>query len=195
MTDFLKQTDKILVQLLKKNEVEAFDQLFHKYSEKLYSFAYSLLKNHEDSKEIIQEAFIRIWEKRHDIDCSKSFKAYLFKISYNLIIDQLRARIKDTKYREFLVHYFESEKIELNSNIDYETISNQVRNAVSELPEKRRRIYVLSREAGLSHKEIANKMGISVRTVENQINLSLRHIRERLGSGILAVLLFVSIFS
>lgn len=195
MTDFLKKTDKTLVQLLKKNEVEAFDLLFHKYSEKLYSFAYSLLKNQEDSKEIIQEAFIRIWEKRHDIDSSKSFKAYLFKISYNLIIDQLRTRIKDTKYREFLVHYFNSEKIELNSDIDYETISNQVSKAVSELPEKRRRIYVLSREEGLSHKEIAIKMGISVKTVENQINLSLRHIRERLGSDILTILLFLSIFS
>lgn len=195
MTDLLKESDKNLVIQLKENEVEAFDLLFHKYSEKLYSFAYSLLKNHEDSKEIIQEAFIRIWEKRHDIDCSKSFKSYLFKISYNLIIDQLRARIKDTKYKEFLVRYFESEKIELKSNIDYETISKQVRNAVSELPEKRRRIYVLSREAGLSHKEIAIKMEISVKTVENQINLSLRHIRERLGADVLAVFLFLILFS
>lgn len=195
MTDFLKESDKNLVLQLKNNEVEAFDSLFHKYSGKLYGFAFSLLKNHEDSKEIIQEAFIRIWEKRDEIDSSGSFKSFLFKISYNLIIDQLRARLKDKAYKEFLVQYFESEKFELKTNLDYETIREQVRLAVNELPEKRKQIYILSRDMGLSHKEIAKKLGISAKTVENQIGLALKHIREFLGKDILAILLFLSIFS
>ncbi len=195
MNGLLKDSDNSLVEQLKTNEIETFDSLFHKYSEKLYGFSFSLLKNHEDSKEIVQEAFIRIWEKRNNIDSSKSFKSYLFQISYNLIIDQLRYRLKDNEFREFLAGYFESEKIELETRIDCETIEKKVKIALEELPEKRRRIFVLSREAGLSHKEIAAKLGISVKTVENQITLSLRHIRQKLGKDILAILLFLSIFS
>jgi len=195
MTDLSKENDKQLVIQLKNNEVEAFDLLFRKYSEKLYSFSYSLLKNNEDSKEIIQEAFVRIWEKRKEIDSSKSFKSFLFTISYNLIIDQLRRKLKEREYRDFLARYFESEKFELNTNIDYDTIIEKVRNAVAELPEKRKQIYILSRELGFSHKEIAEKMNIAVKTVENQINLALKHIKHRLGKDIMAFLLFISIFS
>lgn len=195
MNGLLKDSDNSLVEQLKTNEIEAFDSLFHRYSEKLYGFSFSLLKKHEDSKEIVQEAFILIWKKRNNIDSSKSFKSYLFQISYNLIIDQLRYRLKDNEFREFLAGYFESEKIELETRIDCETIEKKVKIALEELPEKRRRIFVLSREAGLSHKEIAAKLGISVKTVENQITLSLRHIRQKLGKDILAILLFLSIFS
>lgn len=194
MSALLNIDDKQLVLKLIDNDVEAFDSLFHKYSEKLYGFAFSLLKNHEDSKEIIQEAFIRVWEKRQEIDSSKSFKSFLFKISYNLIIDQLRVRLKDNEYREFLVRYFESEKFELKTNIDYEIIKNKIQDAVGELPEKRKQIYSLSREVGLSHKEIASKLGISVKTVENQIGLALKHIKARLGKELIAILLFISIF-
>ena len=195
MNDFLKDSDKYLVQQLKSNETGAFDSLFHRYSEKLYKFSFSLLKNHEDSKEIVQEAFIRIWEKRDYIDSSKSFKSFLFKISYNLIIDQLRSRLKEKEYREFLTAYFETENIEIESRVDYDTIKKRIEIALDELPDKRKKVFVLSREAGLSNKEIAAKLEISVKTVENQINLSLKHIRQRLGKDILAILLFLSIFS
>ncbi|RIJ45809.1 RNA polymerase sigma-70 factor [Maribellus luteus] len=186
--------DKMLVDKLVANEVEAFDALFHKYNEKLYRFAFSLLKNDEDAKEIVQEAFVRIWENRTKIDSSKSFKSFLFKISYNLIISQLRVRLKDAEYRKFLVQFFESESFELDVSIDYETIREKVNQAIDELPAKRKQIFILSREAGLSNKEIAEKLNISVKTVENQIGLSISHIRKRLGKGIIATLLFISIF-
>ena len=195
MSNLSRGNDKQLVLQLKNNEVEAFDSLFHKYKEKLYRFSFSLLKNHEDSKEIVQEAFVRIWEKREEIDSSKSFKSFLFTISYNLVVDQLRRILKDNKYRNFLVEYFESESFELQTNIDYDTIKTKIQSAVQELPEKRKQIYSLSREAGLTHKEIAAKLGVSVKTVENQINLSLKHIKLRLGKDIIAILLFISIFS
>uniref|UniRef100_UPI0032174CFE RNA polymerase sigma-70 factor n=1 Tax=uncultured Draconibacterium sp. TaxID=1573823 RepID=UPI0032174CFE len=191
----IKEDDKHLVLQLKNNEVEAFDVLFHKYSDKLYRFAYSLLKNKEDSKEIVQEAFLRIWTKREEIDSTKSFKSFLFSISYNLVIDQLRVRLKDQEYRKFLVRFFESENFELKSKLDYDNMVVQIRNAVEELPEKRKQIYILSRELGLTHKEIASRLGISVKTVENQITLALKHLKTRLGKDVLPVILFLMLFA
>jgi len=188
-------TDKFLVLQLQNNEVKAFDALFCKYSEKLYRFAFSLLKNEEDSKGIVQEAFLRIWKKREVIDSTKSFKSYLFSISYNLVVDLLRLRLKDQKYRKFLVHFFESESFNLSSNLDYDEIVKQIHAAVEELPAKRKHIYTLSRELGLSHKEIASRLGISVKTVENQITLALKHLKIKLGKDLFPVILFLILFA
>ncbi len=188
------ENDKLLVSLLKKNEVKAFDALFQKYSDKLFHFSFSLLKNSEDSKEIVQESFFRIWNKRNEIDSFKSFKSYLFTISYHLVIDQLRLRLKDKEYRSILQEYFDLGDDSLNSTTDFDTLNKRIELAVSELPEKRKQIYLMSRENGLSHKEIAEKLSINVKTVENQIGLAIKHIKLSLGNDFLPMLLLVSLF-
>lgn len=195
MTDKPDISEKILVDKLKNNEVKAFDALFHKYSDKLYRFSFSLLKNEEDSKEIVQETFCKIWENRCQIDSSKSFKSFLFTISFHLVIDQLRLRLKDNKYRIFLEKYYGEHPGKQENQIDYDILKKEIFNAVEELPRKRKEIYRLSREKGLSHKAIAEQLDIKEKTVENQINLALKHIKSHLGKEILPVLLFLSIFS
>jgi RNA polymerase sigma-70 factor (family 1) len=195
MNEKIEINEKILVRQLKNNETEAFDALFYKYSDKLFLFSFSLLKNKEDAKEIVQEVFYKIWESRCQIDTSKSFKSFLFTISYHLIIDMLRLRLKDQEYRKFLNEYFTGTAgYNQENKMDYRTLEQQVNMAVEELPQKRKEIYHLSREKGLSHKEIAGILGISTKTVENQINLSLKHIKTRLGKEIFPILLFLSLF-
>lgn len=195
MNDLTVEYEKELILQLQNNESKSFDILFEKYSGRLYRFSFSLLKNNEDAKEIVQETFFRVWEKRHKIDSAKSFKSFLFTISYHLIIDQLRLRLKDQEYRKYLKEYFNSEKNSGDSSPDFETLTRKVAQAVEELPNKRKQIYSLSRENGLSHKEIASQLNISVKTVENQINLALKHIRVRLGNDYLPLVLFISLFS
>lgn len=188
------ENDKQLVLKLKENDIKAFDTLYHRYSKKLLHFSFSLLKNKEDSNEIVQEVFFRIWKKKNDIDTSKSFKSYLFTISYNLIIDQLRLRLKEKEFRESLVSYFNSEALILTNEFDYNALNAQMKKAIDELPQKRKQIFVLSREIGLSHREIAAKLGITIKTVENQINLSLKHLKNQLGKDLIPGLLFISLF-
>jgi RNA polymerase sigma-70 factor (family 1) len=194
MADIPDKNEKVLVTKLRNNDVEAFDFLYHQYSNKLFRFAFSLLKNEEDACEIVQETFFRIWEKRNKIDSSKSFKSFLFSVSYHLIIDQLREKLKDQEFRNSLEKHF-NKQVNLQENrIDYNTLEIEITKAVDELPEKRKHIYRLSREHGFSHKEIAGQLGVKPKTVENQINLALKHIKTRLGKDILPVLLFISLY-
>jgi len=180
MNDLPRDDEKLLVSKLRNNEVKSFDILFEKYSAKLYRFSFSLLKNHEDSKEIVQETFFRVWDKRREIDSSKSFKSFLFTISYHLIIDQLRLKLKDQEYRSFLKEYFKTEELQIFSEPDYESLNRQIASIIDELPAKRKQIFTLSREQGLSHKEIAGQLNISVKTVENQITKALKYLRVEL---------------
>ncbi len=191
MTCFSEKNDKNLVLQLQKNHVEAFDELFHKYRDKLFCFSFSLLKNREDAQEIVQEVFFRIWMRRAQIDSSKSFKSFLFTISYHLIIDQLRSRMRDKEYREHLEQFFETTNMEFNHEADFEKLQDDISRAVQELPDKRKNIYILSRQEGLSYKEIACQLDITEKTVENQINLALKHIKFRLGKEVLPVMLFL----
>lgn len=195
MTDLTEETEKMLLALLRNGDTGAFDQLFRKYSPKLFRFALSLLKSDDDAREIVQETFFRIWNRRQEIAPDKSFKSFVFTISYNLMIDQLRLRLKDQEYRRFLSENFEIGQERLSVTIDYDTLCSQIEQAVDELPDRRKTIFTLSRNAGMSHREIAEKMGVSVKTVENQINLSLKHIRMRLGKDFLPALLLLSLFS
>jgi RNA polymerase sigma-70 factor (family 1) len=194
MADIPDKNEKILVAKLRNSDVEAFDFLYHQYNNKLFRFSFSLLKNEEDACEIVQETFFRIWEKRNKIDSSKSFKSFLFSVSYHLIIDQLRERLKDQEFRKSLEKYFNKQASLQENQMDYNTLETEINKAVDELPEKRKKIYRLSREKGLSYKNIAEQMGVKPKTVENQINLAIKHIKTRLGKDFLAVLLFLSLF-
>ncbi len=194
MVSKTQQSDRQLADLIKKGETHAFDQLFDRYSQRLYRFSKSLLKNHEDAEGIVQEVFFRIWKKRDELNEKKSFQSFLFSISYNLIVDQFRQRVKDQKYEQFIIKQAQQNYLNPENNLEYKELKNQVKKAVNELPERRKKIYRLSREKGLSYKEIASLLQIKSKTVENQLNLALKHIRKRLGDRTLSVVLLLYLF-
>ncbi len=179
-----------LVVRLRKGESRAFDEIFNLYSRRIYHFAYSFLKNKQDSEGIVQEVFLRVWKNRKNIDEYYSLKAFLFTISYNLIIDKFRERVKDIKYREFLKKNAINFEFETDKKIEYSDLNELYTNAVEHLPKRRKIIYKMHRVEGLSYREIAKKLHISIKTVENQMTSALKFIRERLGHETLAAVLF-----
>lgn len=185
---------KQLVKRLKEGDMKAFDILYRQYSERLYSFAFSILKNREDAKEIVQETFLKLWNKRMEIHPNQSLNAYLFTISHNISIDLIRKRLKDEKYAEYLKTHVTKEGTETENLFHFNELTYKLQEAIQQLPEQRMRIFQMSREEGLSHAEIAKKLNISVKTVENQINLALKSIRGKLNSGELKSFLFTSLF-
>jgi len=194
MVSKAKPSDKQLTDQIKKGQTHAFDQLFDRYSQRLYRFSRSLLKNHEDAEGVVQEVFFRIWKKRDELDERISLQSFLFSIAYNLIVDQFRQRVKDQKYEQFLIKQAQINYLNPQDELEYKELKKQVDKVIQELPERRKKIYKLSREEGLSYKEIANLLHIKSKTVENQLNLALKHIRKRLGNKTLAVVLFLYLF-
>ena len=183
-----------LISRLRNSDVKAFDQLFRNYSRNLFRFAFSLLKNKDDAEGIVQEVFLRVWNKRADIDSNRSFKSWLFTISYNLIIDELRLRLKEKEYINHLEKFFNTQDIITENEADYNLLKSQIDEVMEKLPDKRKMIYRLSRVEGLSNKEISEKLSISVKTVENQINLAIKFLKFSLGKDLLAATLFISLF-
>lgn len=186
--------DRKLVAEFLKGKVKAFDLLYDQYSERLYRFAFMLLKNREDALDIVQETFLRIWKNRKDLSEEKSFKSYIFTVSYNITVDLLRKKLNERKYIETLEKNFGFSQQSIENKADFMILDHQIRDIIEELPPRRREIFKLSREKGCSNKEIAASLNISVKTVETQLNLALNFLKSRLAYGSVSGLLFLALF-
>ena len=121
-----KKNTELLI-LLKKGDVTAFDIIFNMYSNKLHVFVLRYLKNEKDAEDIVQEVFIKIWEKRTKIDIYSSFESFLFTIAYNSTISLLRKRVSERKSFEYLksVQQFKSAKNVIDE-LQYKELTNEL---------------------------------------------------------------------
>ena len=183
------KTEKEIVEELREGMASAFDILYGAYCQKVYVFVLSILKSREDAEEAVQETYFKIWENRKKMDPTQPFKSFLFTVAYRVAVDQLRERLKESKYREFI---FEKATVSYNLEeaIEYGNLLSHIDLIVNDLPPRKHEIYQLSRVSHLSYREIAEKLNISVKTVENSINFSLNFLKSRFGKDSLIVILF-----
>ncbi len=175
--------------------MSAFDIIYKKYSRRLYGFVFRYIKQEADTEEIVQEVFIKIWQSRDKINIYSSFDSFLFTIAHNATVNLLKKRITEQKYVEHvksLQHI--DETYELTDEIHYKELMHKFQDLLNELSPRQKEIYQLSREEGLSHKEIAEKLGISVQTVKNHLVTALSFFKNKLNNGLLISGLFVSLF-
>lgn len=187
------RTEKELAEDVKENKAGAFDELYRLYSLRLYHFSLSILKSSDDAEEVVQNTFFRIWEQREKIQGSQALKAYIFTIAYHLIIDLMRSRLKEKKYRDAILEKA-SVNYDIEESIEFGDLLDRIEDIVKDLPPRKFEIYQLSRINHLTHNEIAEKLGISVKTVENGITFSMNFIRKRLQENSLAIILYAAIF-
>jgi len=186
----VKNEDRENVELLKSGDIAAFSTLFRKYSERLYAFAFSIAKEPYIAEEITQQVFLKIWEKRLQIDEYLSFKSFLFSVTYSETISWLR---KDTAEKRKINRWGERSSFDTkvtDYTVEFNNLESLANDIIESLPVKRKEIFKLSREQGYSYKEIANKLGLSVKTVENQVSAALKTIKERLGQDQIVSILF-----
>lgn len=178
---------------IKLGDEQAFELLFRKYYMRLCGFANKFLNDPEESREIVQEVFMKIWEGREDIDPEDSLKSYLFKIAQNLSLNRLRKKKVESKYVEIykLVYIDHSEFSSYESLLARE-LEDNITTAINTIPPKCKRVFELSRMEGLKYDEIAKTLNISVKTVEAQMSKALRILRLEL-KDYLEILIFILI--
>ncbi|NGM62645.1 RNA polymerase sigma-70 factor [Sphingobacterium sp. SGG-5] len=182
----------IRIGALKRGEEAALKQLFDHYSDAVYHVAYSVLKDPFESEEIVQDVFIKVWNARSELDESGNIWTFIYVIAKRLSLNRLRDLQVQLKRRTALAQT----AIEQSGSYDQGTLIHEIldlENAVLEkLPEQQRRAYLLSRQEGLNHKEIAQQMNIAPNTVKNHIVQALKTFRkhfQRFGYPLLLLFL------
>lgn len=173
--------EREVVRLLKQSDEGAFNILFRFYDTRLYHFAYSYLRSTEESKEIVQETFIRIWERREGIDIEQSFSGFLFTVAQRMVLNRLRRQKTENHYKQSLLKNEPQSVAETENKVISSELEKAKQDALFELPPRRKMIFEMIREQGMTYKEVAEKLNISIKTVEAQMAEAMKHLRARLS--------------
>ena len=181
-----RKTEKILFTRAKEGDEDSFEILFTYYYPRLCTYASVFVKYPDVAEEIVQETFIRIWEKRTMISIRTTFEAYLYRSVHNNCINYLKVKKylsdKDETFRDEVLKQSELNIKNLDAGIIDKMVSEEFdteyRKALKSLPEQCLKIFIMCRDEKLSYSETAEKMGISVNTVKTQMKRALSKLRD-----------------
>lgn len=152
---------------------------FEDNHESLVIKAALILNSEEQAADVVQDVFIKLWEKRKSIVITTSIKSYLFRMVSNESISFLRQRAGKRKVElQDEINDYANEAEE--SNLETDELKTKIKSAVEMLPTRCKMIFIMSRYKNMSHKEIASMLDISYKTVENQMTKALKHLRLEL---------------
>lgn len=186
-------TDAELISGIREGSEKAFEALFRTYYNRLCHYAHSLLKDLDESEEMVQTVFLNIWEKREDLEITLSLKSYLYRAVHNYCLNRIKHFNVREVHKDYSV-YYQSESVDsLNELMHGDELAVQIEKAVQKLPGQCQVIFRMSRFDELKYQEIADHLNISIKTVENQIGKALKILRTELTDylPLLAGLIFV----
>jgi RNA polymerase sigma-70 factor, ECF subfamily len=181
--------EKIVLKELRNGDAKSLKLLFDTFYASLCNYAFQFLNDYDMAEEVVQNLFVKIWEKRNTLEIETSVKNYLFRSVRNQCINLIQhekvKQLHAQKIKEALFAEDASESYYLDDEM-----ASRIESAIETLPEKRREIFRLSREEGLKYREIAEKLEISVKTVETQMGLALKALRDKCRNLLLLFIFF-----
>ena len=186
-------SDHELVQKLQKGDIDAFDEVFKKYGDRLFGFALNYLKSKEETEGLVQNVFLKIWENRKNLKKESSLKSYLFTIAYHEMCQIFK---KKQMHEKYLSNKNSTSDLTTNleEQLEYKATLEQVDKLIEQLPEKQRLIFIKSKKEGKSTKEIAKEMNLAPGTVDNQISAALKFLRNHISNKNFSLLLLFAVF-
>jgi len=172
----------------------AFDELYRKYSNRLFRFSFSILKTTDEAENITQDVFLKLWLNRKKVEKGSSVKYYIFTIAYNSAISIIREKVKESQFIEYVKTLQDSIQNSVDLQIEYNELDEKLNEIINALPVRQREVYLLHRVEGLNYSEISERLHISGNTVENHMSRALKAIRVKIENYSLLAILFCYLF-
>lgn len=182
---FTHFSDTELVDLIKKDNTAAFEELYNRHVLSLLNIAYQKLQSEEEAQDIVQDVFLQFLLKKNELKHTNNIAGYLHTSLKNKILDSIRKKKirQEKKHNYEIAHLFE----DLNTTyqnpeelIKTKELALQIDRILEELPSRSKEAFSLSREQDMSYKEIAGHMNISIKTVEKHISKALHFFVQKL---------------
>jgi len=172
------EREKDLINRLKKGDKRAFEKIYGLYASEILIFVGRHLDCEEDVEEVVQDVFVALWNARNNIRAEFSLRSLLYRSARNRIINCYRSRISVECCLDELREGDLSSIHSTETDIEYNEFRRHVISAVLALPLTQRKIVILSRYRGLSHRQIVEQTGFSLQTVKNNLSQALKKLRE-----------------
>jgi RNA polymerase sigma-70 factor, ECF subfamily len=192
------QDEVQIIKQLQEGDIDAYEVVYKAYFQPLYHYARTIVDNDTKAEDIVQNMFIKIWEKSTTMDIQTSLKAYLYKSVYNASLNALKSNQVEQKVKDQVTHHLDSSEAPLQQ-WDRNNLEKRLSQALKELPEQCRTVFQMSRFEQLKYREIADQLGISTKTVEQHMTKALKSLRlqliDYLVAGIMVYFTFNSVLS
>ncbi len=176
-------TEKEILGMLASAEhaKEAFTELYERFAGKCYAFVLAMVKDENTAKDMVHDIFLKVWLRREVISKVDSFSSYFFRMTRNAVFDHFENNAINRKYVDSQTLVLEEFGCFVDEKVNADDLQLLIYNAVSKMPEQRRKIFTLSRYKGMPNREIAALFDLNIRTVENHITNALADIRAALA--------------
>ncbi|MCT4589487.1 MAG: RNA polymerase sigma-70 factor [Carboxylicivirga sp.] len=176
---------KYNINAFSKGSIQELEYIYNEYSDMIYHLCRQYITEDEIAQEIVQDTFIKLWEVKDGLIAELSIKNYLYTIAKNNCLMHLRKRkniIESTDRLNYLEARFNYEVLcnMADTVIEFDELKNKVEEAINELPESLKQVFLLSRIEELKYKEIAEQLDISMKTVEARMSKALKILRSEL---------------
>jgi len=168
--------------LLKEGDRHAFNLLFNSYNQKLFFFSKGYLKSEKEAEEVVQETFLKIWERRSFLDPELSINAYLFKIAFSFIQKHLIKNFKEEEFKHDLANELITFDEHTSNMLNYHFLLDHINRLIEELPPRQKEIIILRKLENYTIKEISEQLSLSSKTVEAHLTAALKFLKRSLQS-------------
>ncbi len=175
----LTGNDKQVFEAIKRDDHGAYEKVFRENYRPMTAYAFRFLGNLTESESIVQDVFLRLWQKRKEIMITSSLQHYLFRSVKNHCINYIEHEKIKSGYQSMVINH-EADRSEYSEFFLEYDLKMKIQVAIAALPPKRQEIFRMAREEGLKYREIADRLNISEKTVETQMTLALKQLRESL---------------
>jgi RNA polymerase sigma-70 factor (ECF subfamily) len=173
--------------------VKAIVQAFHEHYEALHRYAYTLLRENETAKDVVQKVFLSLLERTDKLEIKISIQSYLFKAVYNHCINH---RSRTPKFVDL-----DQVSDEWNSTgngitqVEITEVQKQINAAIEKLPPQCKIVFLKNREEEKTYAQVASEMGIAVKTVEAQMTKALKILRIELADLLSCIITMINLFN
>ena len=168
--------DGKFLEKVKNGDLESYNKLFKIYYKRLCIYANGILFDFEQSRDIVQEVFLKLWEGRQKIVEHKNLEHYLFQSVKNLSIDKYRKLKTENKYYEHILNLYSDLTFEYN-HMELEELESLILKTINSLPLLTQKVFNLSRDEKKKYSEISRQLGISKKSVEYHMSKSISDLR------------------
>ncbi len=157
--------------------------IYISHYEKLFRYAYTIVRDNDEAQDVVQAVFSRLWEKKDEIKITTDISSYLYRSVYNESLNQISSKQNRSKHHQQFSTENQDEDRPFDSEhaLSEEEISRRIESVMEQLPPQCKAVFLKSRIEDKKYAEIATELGISVKTVEAHMGKALKIIRQAVG--------------